>query len=275
MKRRALAGMGATVGSLTAATALLIGAVSGHASPSPSEAYGAFITGVIDPPQPHVQSTDGTEQSDTLAELPDNPLLDLRAATVTAGDGHASVELANVEIVPSGGLPPELEEALQPLLDPVESGVTQLCAEDPTQDLSGELPGELDPLTEQLSSQQLCDVAEGGTPALLSADLITVACEGDSGTFEIANLRLLGQEIEIPGPDANTEIPLDPLVNITFNKQFSDDDGFTTQAMAVELAEGEFEVVLASATCGTAQDEPEEPMAPKPTPVETQLPVTG
>ncbi|MDV6013940.1 choice-of-anchor P family protein [Haloechinothrix sp. LS1_15] len=266
MRRRALAGLGAMVGSLTAATALLIGTSIGHATPGPSEAYGAYISGIIDPPQPHVQSTDGTTQSDSLVELPDNPLLGLKAATVTAGDSEASVELANVEILPiDNGLPPELQEGFEQLQGALCEGVPS----------TEELPEELAPLTDLLDPGQVCDGNGFDAPAVLSADLITVACEGDTGTFDVANLRLLGQPIDVPGPEANTQIPLDPLAHITFNKQFTDERGFTTQALAVEVGGGELEIVLASATCGEAAAEPEVPQAPKPTPTEADLPVTG
>ncbi|MGH3951608.1 MAG: choice-of-anchor P family protein [Pseudonocardiaceae bacterium] len=273
MRRRAIAGAGAgALGAVTAAAALLIGSATGYAASGPSEAYGVFITGVIDPPQPYVQSVDGTEQSDAIFQAPENPLIGLDLAEVTAGDSEASVQLLGLEVVPGAEVPPELQD----LLDQIAEGFAPVCTQEPPTD---QLPPELSDLipkdiADQLDPAKLCEGLEGGAPAVLSLDLVTVACAGTAGSVQVAGLALLGQEIDIPAnPEPNTEIPLGPAGSITFNKQGNTEDGFTVQGAAIDLG-GQLEIILASATCGQPTEEPA-PSAPKPTPVTTGLPVTG
>lgn len=272
MKTRAFVGAGAgALGAATAIAALLISSGTGYAAPGPSEAFGAFITGVIDPAQPYVQSTDGSTKSESLAELPDNPLLAAKLAKVSAGDSAASVQLLGAEVLPGAEAPPEL----QAILDQVADGLAPLCdAENPAP--VDDLPDELDPLTDNLDPAKLCEALEGGAPALVSLDAVTVSCSGDTGSVEVVGLKVFGQEIEIPlNPEPNTEIPLGPLGAITLNKQGDTDKGFNVTGVHVNLAD-QFEIALSSATCGKATtDQPDKPTATKPAPVTTGLPVTG
>lgn len=277
MRRRAIAGAGASaLGAATAVAALIMGSATGYAAPGSSEAYGAFISGVVDPPQPLVKSTDGTEQSSSLLELPENPLLAAEVAKVTAGDSKASSQLLGVEVVPGAEAPPELQE----LLDQIAAGLASVCEQESAPE---QLPAELSDLIppqlgEQLDPAKLCEAFEGGAPALVSIDAVTISCEGNKGKVEIVGLNLLGQEIEIPAePPANTKpLPENPLINLTFNRQVSEDDMFTVQGVHVDLGGGALEVVLASASCGAPTvEKPPAPTATKPAPVTTGLPVTG
>lgn len=269
MRRRAIAGAGASaVGAVTAAAALLIGSATGYAAPGPSEAYGVFIGGIIEPPQPYVQSDDGTEKTDSIFEAPENPLIGLKVAEVKAGDSKASAKLVGLGVLPGAEAP----EQLQDLLDQLAEGLAPVCDQDPPEQLSDVLPP---PLAEQLDPAKLCAALEGGTPAALSLDLLTAQCEGTKGSVQVAGLAVLGQEVEVPlNPEPNTEVPLGPLGTITFNKQAGTDDGFTVQAAAINLG-GQLEIVLASATCGKATPDNPAPTATKPAPVTTGLPVTG
>lgn len=270
MRRRAIAGAGASaLGAATAVAALLIGSATGYAAPGPSEAYGVFIGSIIDPPQPYVQSTDGTDKSEALVEAPENPLVGLKVAEVKAGDSKASAKLVGLGVLPGAEAP----EQLQGLLDQLAEGFAPVCEQDPPEQLSDVLPP---PLGEQLDPAKLCEALEGGAPAALSLDLVTAECAGAKGSVQVAGLAVLGQEIEVPlNPEPNTEIPLGPLGSIMFNKQATGKDGaFTVQAAAIDLG-GQLEIVLASATCGKPTVDNPEPPAPKPTPVTTGLPVTG
>lgn len=125
MRNRASMGA-AALGSVAALVALLMGPGSGHAEAAPSKAFGVFITGVVEPAQPQVESTDGRQRSDALAKLPDNPLLDLTLARATAGNGTASATLADVRILPGPDLPDELEEVLADVAD----GLQAVCGQE-------------------------------------------------------------------------------------------------------------------------------------------------
>lgn len=269
MRRRASAGAGAAaLGAATAIAALVIGTTTAVAAPGPSSAYGVFVSSIIDPPQPAVESTDGTEQSGSLAELPDNPLVGLELAAVSAGDSKASSKLVGVDVVPGAQAPEEL--------DPVFDGLEELCANLPDN------PSPVPPPDENLPDnlQDLCMLIADppAMDALLSVDLIEVSCDGDSATFDLAGITLLGAEVPIPSTEPNTVITPEPLadvISLTINKQSTGDDGLTVQGLAVSLGGGEVEIVLASATCGVPTTPPSKPTATAPAPVTTGLPVTG
>lgn len=97
---RAIAGAGAAViGAATAVTALMFGTTTGLAAPGTSSAFGISAEGAIPiDPTPYIESTDGTEQSDSLIDVPLGENGSIRAATVAAGNDTASVELAGVEL---------------------------------------------------------------------------------------------------------------------------------------------------------------------------------
>lgn len=120
------ASMGAVaLGAAAALAALLLGPGSGHAEVAPSKAFGVFISGVVESAQPQVESTDGSQRSDALAKLPDNPLLDLTLARATAGNGKASATLADVRVLPG----PDLPEELEGVLADVAEGLQAVCGQ--------------------------------------------------------------------------------------------------------------------------------------------------
>ena len=215
--RKAMAGVGAAaVGAATVVTTLVLGTTTGIAAPGTSSAFGVSAEGLIPiEPTPFVESTDGSEQTEDLANVPLGANGEIRAATLKAGDDTASVELVGVD----------------------------------------------------LSADQ----------GAISAKVINVACEGDSGTVNIADLTIGGQKVVLPPPDqnpVNETIEVPGVAKITYNKQVTNEDGtFTVTGLEVDLVEGTQTISLGSATCGGTDENG--PSAPKPTPIETDLPVTG
>lgn len=272
--RRRTAGAGA-LGAAVAVAALLLGSGAGQAAPGPSEAFGVFVTGIVDPPRPHVKSTDGTEKSESLVTLPDNPLLHVAVAEVTAGDSRAAVKLLDVDVLPGVNAGQAAAESGQP--PDALSGLASVCEQEPLPDqlppdaaalLPPQLSDELDPAT-------LCAFFQSSTPAALSLDAVTIHCVGQKPAIQVAGLAVLGQEIPAPpDPEPNTEIPLGALGSITFNRQAVTNGMLTVQGAVIELS-GKPAIILASATCGQPTQEKQKPIAPKPTPVTTNLPVTG
>jgi len=282
MRPRALASAGATaLGAVTAIVTLVLGTTAGYAEAVPSSAYGIAAEGPIPiEPTPYVESSGAREQSSALT-LPDNPLLALEAAAVSAAAKSASVKLVDLSLAPGTGLPAQLaplNTAFQSLLDNLKPACE---AENPAKQVP-EAIGDLLPsqVVDQLDPEQLCaSITTAETPSLVSIGLIKVACDEESGSVEIANVAMLGQQIEIPPLEANTAIlPENPLVSITANKQTNNEDGsFTVVGLEINLGDGQEVITAASATCGVP-DKPEitdPPTAPPPTPVTTGLPVTG
>lgn len=269
MRKRAAGALGAGV----AVVVLLLGTLTGQAAPGPSEAFGVLVTGIIEPPQPHVKSTDGTEKSESLATLPDNPLINAELAKVTAGDSRASVQLVGVKVLP--GVAGQTLGAADSGLPPALTGLASVCDQDP---LPEQLPPEaadlLPPqLSEGVDPAELCAFVQSAEPAALSLEAVSVGCAGTKPEVKIAGLAVLGQEIEIPlDPEPNTEVPLGPLGSILFNRQATDGGLFTVQGAVVNLTD-QAAIVLASASCGMATVE--KPLGRKPTPVTTNLPVVG
>lgn len=272
MRRRA-AGAGA-VGATVAVVALVLGSASGEAAPGPAEAFGVLVTGIVEPPQPHVKSTDGTEQSASLATLPDNPLVSLELAKVTAGNSTASVTLLAVDVLPGVAAGRSAANAGQPQQALAE--LASVCDQDPgPEQLPPEAMDLLPPqLRDGLDPDALCGFfASAETPAVLSLDAVTVKCTGAVPEIQVAGLAVLGREIEVPpNPEPNTEVSLGALGSIVFNRQATSDGLFTVQGAAVDLAD-QTAVVLASASCGKPTST--RSTAPPPTPVTTNLPVTG
>lgn len=273
--RRHAAGASA-VGAAVAVVALLLGSGAGQAAPAPSEAYGVLVAGVIEPPQPHAKSTDGTQRSESLATLPDNPLISLELAKVTAGKGTAAVKLVGVDVLPgvtaskSSG-PADAAGPQQALAE-----LASVCEQDPLPDrLPPEAVGLLPPqLQDELDPATLCAFFQSAsTPAALSLDAVTIKCVGTKPEIQITGLVVLGQEIAVPPhPEPNTKIPLGALGSIVFNRQAVNDGVFTVQGAAIDLAD-QAAIVLASASCGRPTTEKQ--VAKPPTPVTTNLPVTG
>jgi hypothetical protein len=111
--------------------------------------------------------------------------------------------------------------------------------------------------------------------AVLSAKLITARCDGGAGSSRLVDVRLAGRAIIQAGasPNSRLVVPVQGLggVQVTINKQVRNPDGSTT-VTALELAVralGKSQTIdVSSATCAGGE-------APRPTPVPSDLPVTG
>ena len=300
----------ATATALAAATAgvgLLVtapGAASADATRS--SAYGIQVSGggeVIVPPSPKVESSDGSTKTAGGGSLPANPLgVSASVAELSAGDDQASVELADLGLAPSAEqAPQELQDALQQLQDGCEALTEEVPPleeepgeNEPAAPRGGELPlpPEFDPLEDLLTEllggfergdlEDFCDSFDASAP-IVTVDVVDVSCTGDTGTVRIQDVTLLGQDVplEPSNVEPNTAVvPENPLVTITANRQTTtDDDGFSVDGLAIELAGGEGEAIVANATCGetiaTEASAPAPPAAPAPAPVSGSAPVTG
>jgi hypothetical protein len=112
--------------------------------------------------------------------------------------------------------------------------------------------------------------------AVLSAKLITAGCDGGSGRSRLVDVRLAGRSIQAgASPNSRLTVPVQGLggMAVTINKQVRNGDG-TLTVTALELAVqalGKSQTIdISSVTCAGAPGE-----APKPTPVPSDLPVTG
>lgn len=279
MKRRAIAAAGAaTLGAATAVVALVASTTVGFAETTTSSAYGIAAEGAIPlEPTPYIESTDGSTQTSNALELPDNPLVSLTAAELTAGDDKASVELLDVGVLPIGELPEELEgafeqlkAALQPLCD-AGNPIEQI----PSNPLTDALPGEL---KDALDPNQLCDALDDPPSALLELGVVRVYCEGDEGGVRLVDVTLLGQKLPIPeAPEDLPEFPENPLLTVAVNKQVKGDDGsFSVTGLEITIGGDAQKLTIGNATCGaTDKDDDDDPTATPPNPVTTGLPVTG
>lgn len=278
MRRRMFATAGAgVIGAATAVVALVVGTTAGFAATTKSFAYGIEAIGPIPiEPTPYIESTDGTEQTSTAIELPDNPLVVAAIIDLMAGDDTASVQIARVLLPAETGLPDELAP-LADALKQISDALTPLCDADtpalPENPLTDALPVDLG---EALDPAQLCEALEN--PArLLELKAVEVSCDGDTGMTKIAEISLLGQEVPIPPLEPNTEIiPANPLLALTANKQVAGEDGsFSVTGLEVNIGDGEQIINLGNATCGAGEKDDNPPTATPPPPVTTGLPVTG
>jgi hypothetical protein len=183
--------------------------------------------------------------------------------------------------------PPELREQLTQLQAVCEGG-EQLPGEE-IPDVLGELPI---PLPQQPTEEDLvafCNgLFDGDFVNLATIGTLIASCDGNRRTVTIEDVSVLGS----PAPDLEGRIgpntpflPENPLVNVILNRQTEGPNGASNvAALVAELAGGEGEVVVSSASCGegiaapTGEDDPadpEPPVAPAPTPVTTSAPVTG
>ena len=166
----------------------------------------------------------------------------------------------NEPVAPRGG-----ELPLPPEFDPLEDLLTEL--------LGGFERGDL---------EDFCDSFDATAP-IVTVDVVDVSCTGDTGAVRIQDVKLLGQDVPLEPStvEPNTKIlPDNPLVTITANRQTTtDDDGFSVDGLAIELAGGEGEAIVANATCGetiaTPGGDTGLPAAPAPAPVSGSAPVTG
>lgn len=283
------------------ASLALLGGGAAVAAGEPSSAFGLELNlagNAVITPTPFVESTDGTLVTDSVADLPVDPLLDAGLITASAENGHAESSVANLDVVlVDGALAPltELGTQLAPLCDVLDQIPLSTIIDGATgtdgnllPELLGPIVEALDPaidlslltaldLSEVLPAQlgDLCDFATSGN--LLGADAVTASCDGDTGNTVIEGTNgLVGSLIDTNTPNSSVAIP--GVVEVTVNRQTANADGtFTVDAIYVNLLD-QLELTVASATCGevTDDEETDDPSdAPTPTPIESHVPVTG
>ncbi|GAA0584694.1 hypothetical protein HPO96_09980 [Kribbella sandramycini] len=276
------------------AFSLVAGAPVGNAAARPSSAYAVSGEGQLPINKtPYVESADGKRVSSSALELPSNPLLDVRAGTVTAGNNSASVELIDLSIG-AGALgqipiPPDLKKQCD-TLPPTGAGDL------PIPDLAlPDLGLPLPPLSLKdlpvKNLPDLCKLLLTPPTSLVALDAVNVWCSAGKGGVDIGSLTLLGQKLSIPTTSQSFSTPANPLISLAVNQQTKNADGsFTITALTVNLGNGAQILKFASATCAkpvvhkptpkptTPKPTPpvhQPPAAPQPTPVKTHLPVTG
>jgi hypothetical protein len=278
-----------TVVTATAGFTVLAGSTGSTAAGTPSSAYAFAAEGALPfAGQPYVESSDGKTQTANLVELPENPLAELGAGTVSAGNNKASVEMLNLSV--GGGVvdqlpevPPELKAQCDALPD---TGIGDLPVPDLPAIPELPVPGlpDLNELPDQLPAddlRELCRLLLTPPSSLLGLDMLKVACNGATGTVEMGALTVLGAKVPAPAMAPNTTIPGGPLFTITLNKQTTNADGsFNVKGLEISLGGGAQVITFGSATCAKfTKPKPtpvgHTPTAPSPTPVPTSLPVTG
>ncbi|WBQ08490.1 hypothetical protein [Kribbella sp. CA-293567] len=274
---------------------LVASAPVGNAAARASSAYAVSAEGQVPVAKtPYTESLDGKRHSSSALELPKNPLLSVRAGTVTAGNDAASVELFDLVVGPDilnqVKLPPDLKKSCDTL---PPTGADDLpIPKLPLPELGIPLP---DLSTVDLPVKNLPDLCKlllTPPSSLLGIESVTVWCTGNTGGVDIGALTLLGQRIAVPTVKQGASIPAAPLATITVNNQTNHSDGaFTITGLTINLG-GTQVIRLASATCAKpaakatpkpTQPRPtfpvqapnEAPAAPVPTPVKTHHPVTG
>jgi hypothetical protein len=118
--------------------------------------------------------------------------------------------------------------------------------------------------------------------AVLTAKLITARCDDGGGSSRLVDVKLAGHGIQVgASPNSQITVPVEGLggVQVTVNKQVHNKDGsvtITALELAVQALGKSQTIDISSATCAAAPaasgDGNE---APKPTPVPSDLPVTG
>lgn len=292
--RRLFAPKVVTVVAVTAvaAYALVVSAPAGNAADRPSSAYAVSAEGQVPIPKtPYAESVNGRERTSSALKIPDNPLLDARAATVTAGNDSAAVELLDVTIgkgaLDQVKLPPDLKKQCDSL--PAQGAEELPIPKLPLPGLGLPLPEP--PGTDDLPAKnlpELCKLLLTPPSSVLGIDALNVWCTGDQGGVDVGSVTLLGQKLDVPSTKEGATIPAAPLATITVNEQTKRSDGsFTVTGLVINLGEGAEVIRLASATCSkpTPHTEPtkptppadraDPPAAPVPTPIETRHPVTG
>jgi hypothetical protein len=120
--------------------------------------------------------------------------------------------------------------------------------------------------------------------AVLSAKLITARCNGGAGSSKLVDVKLAGESLLKAGtsPNSTLTVPVQGLggVQVTINKQVRNADGsltVTALELAVQALGKTQQIDISSATCSAGESTNPTPPgeAPKPTPVPSDLPVTG
>jgi hypothetical protein len=275
---------------MTMTAGLVVAANPSQAAATKSYAYGVSIGGEEGSPKaehPGGPSSDGGELPAELGPLAAGGLL-----TVKASENQAQATVTNLK-VGSGmdQLPEELRGGLQELYQICEGLPPEADGgEDPAGELLGSLPGGLkDTVQTPKDLRDLCDAVAGGDfTELASVEVLDAQCNGRSGSVEVQNARVFGSDTPLTDSDVapNTSLlppELAPLIEITLNRQRTNDKGgFVVEGLVLKLG-GEEVAVLSSATCGERIPAESSPTgrapAPKqaeaPKPVRQSVPVTG
>lgn len=289
MISRKLAGASAAgVGAATAVAALLLGTVSGSAADEPtSSAYGLAAEGLVPiDPTPQVQAPpDGT---DALIELP-SPL-GVGVLKVTAAGNTSSATAVDINI----------EDLLQAdiIRATCDNGVGDASI------LGGDLAGtalpsdpevgeelDLSPIASVVFNRQ-SDNDDGSLT--VEGVRISVLPGGQLPDLEITpdnldQLRILAPNLNVPSMEQlqteQTQAEQAPVEEAPVEETPTEPTAPTLEDLLAQLVElnpglevptanGDalLEVIISSATCGAEKAGP--PEAPKPEPIETQLPVT-
>ncbi|NUR94248.1 MAG: hypothetical protein HOV67_03205 [Kribbellaceae bacterium] len=275
---------------------LVASAPLGNAAARPSSAYAVSADGQVPIPKtPYAESPDGKRQTTSALELPQNPLLSVRAGTATAGNDSASVELFDIvvgpDILSQVKIPPELKQQCANL---PATGAGDLPLPDlALPDLGLGLPKLSTKDLPVKNLPDLCNLLLTPPKALLAIDSLNVWCSGAKGGIDIGSLTLLGQTLKVPTTTQGAALPSNPLADIKVNSQAKHSDGaFTVTGLTIELGGGAETINLASATCAKPAPKPKPtptppvdhpappqvstpPAAPVPTPVKTHQAVTG
>lgn len=304
----------AGVGAATAVAALLLGSTTGSATEASNSAYGVYLgvagEDVIDR-EPSVVFEGGESVGAELADTPADSPLRLRVLAVDASAEGSSAQALGVGLLEDTGMLEGLEGLEGPLddvdLGPLTGGtettegllsldvLTTTCVDGvgSVEIVNGTLGGEELPGQPELNEQ----LAEGLDLGPLLQLTLNRQTENPDGTLTVDGLvlevlppnvngelpigdddlpvleDLLPEDTEVPGLDGQ-ELPLQEVLN-------------RIEDANPELGElGDeplLELVLTSATCGPNGDDNDDdnggdddgtPSAPKPEPIETNLPVT-
>jgi hypothetical protein len=213
------------------AAPLAAAAPASATSDGTGSAFGISATGLVNIPQTPMVTSSAQPTHKSLAELPNNPLVQLSILRAQATPGHSEASVVDLKIA------------------------------------------KVVPSTKLAVSPQ----------AVLSAKIITARCDGNAGSSKLVDVQLAGHSIQAgASPNSTITVPVQGLggVQVTINKQVRNADGSLT-VTALELAVqalGKSQTIdISSATCSAGQAHtPGMPgEAPKPTPVPSDLPVTG
>lgn len=290
MRTRSKAGIAGVA--LATATALMVGAPSASGDhQSESSAYGISLGG--SPGEPAVKY-EGGETKTGGGELPAElgPLAAGGVLTLSAGDDKASAQITNLTLGSAiAELPQDLKDGiaqLQQACEVFEQAGDADQAVDPLNDAIDSVPGGIGTVVELPDSE----AASKFCNALLDADILNLAkvgillaqCRDDVGGVRLTDVSVLGAEQPALAGDVpkNLELlpaELEPVAQITLNRQSSEGENFTVDGLVLEIG-GQEAAVLASATCGgpiahEPQPAPQPKPAPAPTPVPATVPVTG
>ncbi len=206
-----------------------------------SSAYGISAAGLLSIPQTPSVNSMSHPNSKSLLSLPNNPLVQLSVLKAQAMGSHSEASVVDLKVLQAAIL----------------------------------------------------------KTSVLSAKVITSRCDNGAGSSKLVDVKLAGHTIQVgASPNSTITVPVQGLagVRVTINKQVRNPNGSLT-VTGLELAVqalGKSQVIdIASATCAAGKSGPTTPPstppgdgdtgnpgnppgeAPAPTPVNSDLPVTG